>query len=178
MILIGLGGNLPTETYGPARAGLGAALQLLETRGSRIVARSRWYEAAPVPLSDQPWFINAVVAIETALGPNELVGEVLALERELGRRRSVPNAARTVDLDLIAYDRLAIEGAQPGNIRIPHPRLAERAFVLRPLQDIAPDWRHPVTGTGIAAMLARIPADQTCRPIADADGLYGTEWMG
>ncbi len=178
MILIGLGGNLPSETHGPARASCGAALEILESRGHRVAARSRWYESAPVPASDQPWFVNAVVAVETALDPAKLVAELLEIEKELGRQRSVPNAARTIDLDVIAYHDEIVAGPPPGNVRIPHPRLAERAFVLLPLLDLAPDWRHPETGEGIGSMIARLPADQTCRPMPDGAGLFGTEYLG
>lgn len=178
MILIGLGGNLPNETFGPARTTCGVALSIMESRGHRVPRRSRWYESAPVPVSDQPRFVNAVVAVETALDPEALVAELLEIEAELGRRRSVPNAARTVDLDVIAYDERIVSGPPPGNVRIPHPRLAERAFVLLPLKDVVPDWRHPATGEGIDALISRLPAGQDCRPVADGPGRFGTEWTG
>lgn len=178
MILIGIGGNLVSAVYGPPRATCGAALEALESRGTRIAARSRWYESAPVPISDQPWYVNAVVAVETALGPEDLIAELLAVEAVLGRERGELNAARIVDLDLVAYDDRILIGETREQPNVPHPRLAERAFVLLPLADIAPDWRHPATGQGLSDMISALPKDQACRPMTDADGLYGTEWRG
>ena len=178
MILIGLGGNLVCETFGPPRRTCGAALSLLEARGSRVVARSRWYESAPVPAGDQPWYINAAVAIETTLDPRALVEEALEVEAVLGRRRSIPNAPRTIDLDVLAYGDTVIHPQKAGDAAVPHPRLHRRAFVLLPINDITPDWRHPESGTGIDALIDALPRDQICRPIDDADGVFGTEWRG
>lgn len=178
MILIGIGGNLASNTYGPPRANCGAALEALEARGTRIIARSRWFESAPVPMSDQPWYVNGVVEVETPLGPEDLIGELLAVEALLGRERGELNAARIVDLDLVAYDDRILVGETREAPSVPHPRLAERAFVLLPVADIRPDWRHPATGQGLDEMIAKLPTDQICRPMADADGLYGTEWVG
>lgn len=179
MIFLGLGGNLECETYGGPRRTCGAALDLLSERGVSILAHSRWYESAPVPVSDQPWFINGVVSIETRLSPGDLVKTVLAVESELGRRRSVPNAPRTIDIDVIAYDNEIIDrvdGRNASDVIIPHPRMHIRAFVILPLADIAPQWRHPVTGQGIEELKGDLPKDQICRAIPDADGLWGTEW--
>jgi 2-amino-4-hydroxy-6-hydroxymethyldihydropteridine diphosphokinase len=97
VIFIGLGGNLTCETFGTPRTTCGAALQIMDQRGLRIRERSRWYESAPVPASDQPWYVNGVVSIETTLDARDLVREVLSIEAELGRRRTVPNAPRTID---------------------------------------------------------------------------------
>lgn len=176
MILIGIGGNLPSETYGPPRATCGAALAMLEDHGTRVIKRSRWFESAPVPASDQPWYVNAVIAVECSLAPAALIEKILGVEAELGRERGALNAARTVDLDLIAYDTEVLTGATREQPTVPHPRMTERAFVLLPLADVAPDWRHPQTGQGIGELIAQLPADQTCRPMEDADGLFGTEY--
>jgi 2-amino-4-hydroxy-6-hydroxymethyldihydropteridine diphosphokinase len=173
---IGIGGNLPCATFGAPRRTCGAALSLLAARGVDIVARSRWFESAPVPASDQPWYINGVAAVATTLDAAALVAEVLHVEAELGRQRSTPNAPRTIDIDVLAYDDVIIAANHPGAIEIPHPRLHKRAFVLMPLQDIAPDWRHPVSGIALSKLIEGLPKDQTCRPIPDADGAYGTEW--
>ena len=173
-ILIGIGGNLPGP-YGPPRATLGAALEALEALGARIVGRSPWYESAPVPASDQPWFVNGVVQLETALEPAALLAAMLTVEQELGRLRGVANAARTVDLDLLDYaGRISGEG-DPDPI-LPHPRIAQRAFVVLPLMDLMPTWRHPVSQAGIADLAAALPADQQIRKMPDADGLWGTDW--
>lgn len=164
MILIGLGANLPNPRFGAPKATLAAALEELDGRGVRVTARSRWYTSAPVPASDQPDYVNAVVAVESALGPEELLAMLLDIEGRFGRRRSVPNAARIIDLDLLAYDDLVRESPEFPPV-LPHPRMAGRAFVLRPLCDIAPDWRHPVTGA-TAAELARAVAGDEVTEIA------------
>lgn len=149
---------------------------MLASRGVDIVARARWFESAPVPISDQPWYINSVAAVETTLDADALVAEVLHVEAELGRQRSTPNAPRTIDIDVLAYDDVIIAPDHPGAVEIPHPRLHVRAFVLLPLHDIFPDWRHPVSGAALSTLIDALPKDQTCRPIPDADGAFGTEW--
>lgn len=176
MIFLGLGGNLDCETYGSPRRTCGAALEILARRGVEIVAHSHWYESAPVPISDQPWFVNGVVGVETALTPEQLVKTVLEVEGELGRRRSVPNAARTIDIDVLAYDDQVVAGKAPSDVEIPHPRMHSRAFVLLPLADIAPGWVHPISGLHICDLIAALPSDQICRQIPDGEGISGTEW--
>lgn len=178
MIFLGVGGNLPCETFGQPRATCGAALQILEARGVKITARGRWYESAPVPASDQPWYVNGVVAVKTSLDPVALIREMLDVEAELGRRRTVANAPRTIDLDVVAYGDWVIEPTTPGGAAIPHPRMHQRAFVLKPLADIAPDWRHPATDRALSELLDELPKNQICRPLPDAAGLFGTEWAG
>jgi len=175
-ILIGIGGNLPGP-YGPPRATLGAALEALERRGARVVGRSPWYESAPVPLSDQPWFVNGVAQLETEMKPPALLAAMLAAEQDLGRQRGVANAARTIDLDLLDFAGSISRKGDPDPI-LPHPRIAERAFVMLPLMDLVPDWRHPVTRVSIAEMAAALPVDQQIGKMPDADGLWGTEWRG
>ena len=140
MILIGLGANLSSGRFGTPKKTLEAALEELENRGVHIVKQSRWYSSAPVPSSDQPRYVNAVAAVATDLPPEALLGLLHAIERDFGRRRTVANAAREIDLDLLAYDDLIRTHTPP---LLPHPRLAERAFVLRPICDIDPGWVHP-----------------------------------
>jgi 2-amino-4-hydroxy-6-hydroxymethyldihydropteridine diphosphokinase len=160
MILIALGANLPGPA-GPPRAQCEAAFAALEKRGVAVVKRSRWYESAPVPASDQPNFVNGVAAISTALRPAELLQTLHAVEAELGRVRGAPNAARTLDLDLLDYDGLVQEGPPI----LPHPRIASRDFVLLPLADVAPDWAHPLTRLSVATLIAALPAGRTARPL-------------
>jgi 2-amino-4-hydroxy-6-hydroxymethyldihydropteridine diphosphokinase len=161
-ILIGLGANLPSPQHGPPVATLEAAVAALAARGLAIRARSRWWESAPVPISDQPWYVNGVVEVETALDPEALLVLLHEVETAFGRHRSVPNAPRILDLDLLAYGGLVRPGPQPP--LLPHPRMAERAFVLYPLRDIRPDWRHPATGQSLAALVARLAPEQIVRP--------------
>lgn len=158
MIFIGLGSNLTTPDLNTSEEVLEASLKSLENRDIEVVRRSSWFRSAPVPVSDQPWFVNAVADVRTGLPPRRLLAVLHEIEAEYGRMRSVRNASRTLDLDLLAYDDQVIH--EEDGLMLPHPRLAERAFVLEPLAELAPDWRHPVTGMTVRDMLARLPAGQ------------------
>lgn len=142
----------------------------MDADGLRIVERSPWYSTAPWPPSEQPRFVNAVARIATALTPLEVLERLLAIEAALGRTRGERWAARTVDLDLLAYgDRvvdLAPAGGRPGLV-LPHPRLHERAFVLRPLADLAPQWRHPGSGRTVGELLAGAPDADQVKPLGE-----------
>jgi 2-amino-4-hydroxy-6-hydroxymethyldihydropteridine diphosphokinase len=158
-IFIGAGANLAHPTYGSPRETLEAAFLELEGRGVRVQRVSPWYRTAPVPASDQPWYQNAVVEVVTDLGPDKLLATLHEVEEAFGRVRTVANAARMIDLDLLDF-RGEIAHESPGRATLPHPRLATRAFVLRPLADLAPEWRHPVTGELIQGLLAALPFDE------------------
>ena len=158
-IFIGLGGNLDHPTYGAPRHVLEAALAELSRRGVAVRQVSPWYRTAPVPASDQPWYVNAVAEVATDLTADRLLALMHEVEDIYGRVRTVPNAARLIDLDLLDFQGEMAPGG-PGRAILPHPRLEGRAFVLRPLADLAPDWRHPRSGTPIQALLADLPADQ------------------
>ena len=162
-ILVALGANLPSPIHGPPVATLEAALGALQAAGLKILARSCWWESPPVPASDQPWYVNGVVEIETALGPEALLAKLHEIEAAFGRVRSLRNAARVLDLDLLAYGCLVREG--PEAPLLPHPRMAERGFVLRPLAEIRPGWHHPVTGLALSTLIARLPPGQLVRPL-------------
>ncbi|MGO8759403.1 MAG: 2-amino-4-hydroxy-6-hydroxymethyldihydropteridine diphosphokinase [Terracidiphilus sp.] len=151
---IALGSNLPSPA-GPPESTLAAAVERLASLG-RIFARSSLYSTVPVGFADQPRFLNAVVALETSLAPRDLLAALLAIEHDFGRDRAaqVPNGPRTLDLDLLLYDSLIL--GEPG-LEIPHPRLAERAFILVPLNEIAPSLRDPRSGLSIAELLRALP---------------------
>ena len=171
MILVALGANLPTARHGTPAEGLEAALAALAEHGVRTLARSRWYRSAPMPPATGPWFVNGVVRVETTLGPVPLMERLLAVEAAFGRRRGVAGASRPLDLDLLDYDGKIMQhaGGRSGPaLVLPHPRLAERAFVLAPLTDVAPRWRHPVTGASAVSLLAAVAADQAVEPLFPA----------
>lgn len=158
-IYIGLGANLPHPQYGSPQRTLEAALADLGRRGLEIHRLSPWYRTAPVPASDQPWYVNAVAEIASGKPPDAVLAQLHAVEDAFGRVRSVPNAARFIDLDLLDYQGKTAPGG-PGKATLPHPRLVGRAFVLRPLADLVPGWRHPVTGAAIASLVSALPPDQ------------------
>jgi 2-amino-4-hydroxy-6-hydroxymethyldihydropteridine diphosphokinase len=162
MILIALGANLPSPAGGPQQT-LEAALDRLEAGGIHIAARSRWYRTAPVPASDQPWFVNGVARVETALEPLPLLARLRQIEQAFGRQRTVANAARTLDLDIIDYDN-RVENMP--ELTLPHPRMQDRAFVLLPLAEIAPGWRHPTRSETVESLISALPGAQKAEPMA------------
>jgi 2-amino-4-hydroxy-6-hydroxymethyldihydropteridine diphosphokinase len=144
---IALGSNL-----GDREQTLRSAIAALQQLGS-VDAVSSFYETAPVGITEQPDFLNAVVALRTALPPQTLMAALLHIEQQHGRDRSasVPKGPRTLDLDLLSYGNVAMETP---TLTLPHPSLAERRFVLVPLAEIAPQWRHPVSEKSAAMLLA------------------------
>lgn len=154
-IYIALGTNLGDRT-----ANLDSALERLGAR-IRILERSRVYETEPWGITDQPKFLNMAASGETDLSPEELLHFLKHVERATGRTPGVRYGPRAIDLDILLYDD---EMIQDEGLVIPHPRLAERRFVLVPLADIAPDIRHPVLGATIGDLLARLPEDGSVRP--------------
>jgi 2-amino-4-hydroxy-6-hydroxymethyldihydropteridine diphosphokinase len=152
MILIALGSNLPSKAGGP-RETLRAALDALAVQGISVSKVSPFYETPAWPDPNDPRYVNAVVSVTTTLAPSELMERLQMIETSLGRERSARNAPRTLDLDVIDYDGRVEEGPPI----LPHPRMQSRAFVLLPLFDIAPNWRHPVSGESVAALIAKLP---------------------
>jgi len=147
---IALGSNLPSE-FGDREANLREALRRLAALG-RVTAASSFHDTEPVGYTEQPRFLNAAALIETELWPLELLRGLLEIERAMGRdRESAPaKGPRVIDLDLLLYDDMELETPE---LTLPHPAMHERAFVLGPLAEIAPDWVHPGLRQTVAALV-------------------------
>lgn len=156
---IGMGGNLASWAGPPELTFVAAALRLQSL--GRIAAQSSLYSTEPVGFADQPRFVNAVVALETELAPHELLRSLMSIEKDFGRDRTagVVNGPRTLDLDILLFNQLIVR--EPG-LEIPHPRLADRAFVLVPLVEIAPQIADPRSGRTMSQLLkAQFPASES-----------------
>jgi 2-amino-4-hydroxy-6-hydroxymethyldihydropteridine diphosphokinase len=151
-IFIALGANIPSEAGPPAKT-LAAALAALARAGVEIEAVSPFYETEAWPDSTDPPFLNAVAAIRTRLQPVALLTLLHEVETDLGRKRSVANAPRSLDLDLLDYGGAILDGP----VILPHPHIGERRFVLEPLKAVAPHWRHPVSGRDVNDLLKALP---------------------
>ena len=159
-VVLGLGSNL-----GDREAAIAGALARLAGRGYRAARTSSLYLTEPVGGPPQGWFLNAVADGETALSPEALLAACLAVELELGRVREVANGPRTIDVDVLFYDGLVHPGPAPV---VPHPRLAERRFVLEPLVEILPDLVHPVLRASARELLERCPDRSEVKRLAGA----------
>ncbi len=159
---IALGSNVAGRFPAPDEA-VRAAIEALKSKNIKVIGRSRLYRSAAWPDPSHPEFVNAVAAIETDLLPTMLLARLHDIETDFGRIRRQPNAPRTLDLDIVDYGGLvSAAGETP---ILPHPRMADRAFVLLPLADVAPDWRHPLTGMAIADLIRALPDGQRAAPL-------------
>lgn len=164
MILVAIGANLPMADGGtPLDSCEAAAAALRGIPGLKFVALSPWYRTARIPRADQPDYCNGMIRLEGEIAPAALLARLQEIERGFGRVRAGPNAARVLDLDII--DLNGIVRAVPDPV-LPHPRAHLRAFVLRPLLDVAPAWRHPALRRSVATLLAELPP-QTIQPWAE-----------
>jgi 2-amino-4-hydroxy-6-hydroxymethyldihydropteridine diphosphokinase len=160
-LLIALGSNLPDAS---GRSSLDlchwAIQQLAAHPALTLAATSAWYRTAPVPVSTQPDYINGVVRLTGTVAPAALLTLLHAIETEAGRTRTVPNAARVLDLDLLAVGDQILDTP---TLILPHPRLPDRAFVLYPLCDVAPEWRHPALGRTATELRDALPPQRIQR---------------
>ncbi len=180
--LIALGSNQNFDDIGPADLLFGA-FQALEARGFVIRKRSRFFQTPAFPAGAGPDFVNAAAELETKLDAYGVLEQLHAVEADLGRERVARWGARTLDLDLIAMGSLVLPDAKtyhywcqlpleaqkataPTQLILPHPRLAERAFVLVPLNDVAPGWCHPVTGDSVQQMYEALSEEQKNEVVA------------
>ncbi len=154
MILVAIGANLPGP-WGdePIETCRRAVSEIGRLPGLRVAAVSRWYRSAPVPPSDQPDYVNGVVRLTGRAEPEALLRRLQAIERRGGRVRGVRDAARTLDLDIVDIGGQLRVAPDPV---LPHPRAHQRAFVLLPLQEVAPDWAEPRSGRPVAVLLAEL----------------------
>lgn len=168
-IYLSLGSNL-----GDRATNLERAIEALSEIGVRVLRRSSIYETEPVDFLVQPWFLNCVVEGKTSLEPRQLLEGLQAIERKLGSKKLIPRGPRIVDLDIIFYEAAVIHEA---GMEIPHPRLAERRFVLIPLSELAPEFLHPVLRKTAAELLAATQDRSAVRiwqPGQGADGSHSS----
>jgi 2-amino-4-hydroxy-6-hydroxymethyldihydropteridine diphosphokinase len=164
-IFIALGANKAYRSAGPLE-NLQSALKALESAGVTIIKASRPWRSPAWPDPSDPPYVNACAQVACMLGPGELMALLHGIEKRHGRQRSVKNAPRSLDLDLIDFQGAIRHPDQTAGLQLPHPRATGRAFVLLPLRDIAPDWRDPVSRQTLDQLIARLPVEdrKACRP--------------
>ncbi len=159
--MIAVGANLfSSDGASPPQTCEAALRTIARLPGLSRPVRSRWYSSAPVPPSGQPRYVNAVLRLEATMAPDALLAALHHIEQEAGRLRSVPDAARVLDLDVIDMGGLVRTAPDP---ILPHPRAHTRGFVLYPLRDVAPGWVHPVLRIHVQTLIEALP-DQDVRP--------------
>lgn len=167
-VYIGLGSNL-----GDRARHLQCGVETLRRLGE-VISVSNVYESDPLGVNEpQPAYLNMVASLATGLSPASLLDELLDAERQHGRERQVRNAPRTLDLDLLAYGDLVLRRPE---LTVPHPRLHERAFVLMPLMEVAPGFRHPITNKTLLEMMAEVTS-QGIKMVGALEGLVGASEM-
>ncbi|MDP3633128.1 2-amino-4-hydroxy-6-hydroxymethyldihydropteridine diphosphokinase [Phenylobacterium sp.] len=159
-VIVALGGNMAGD-YGSSEALLEAALARFAQAGLPVVARSSWWNSAAWPDPTANEYRNGVALVETKLAPLQALHTLFSIEAEFGRVRSEKNAPRTLDLDLIAYGRAVVAA---DDLVLPHPRAHERLFVMGPLAEIAPGWRHPTLGKTARDLAADATVGLDARP--------------
>ena len=161
-MVIALGSNLAGE-HASSEALLAAALEALAAEGLVLLAASRWWRSAAWPDPTGPEYRNGVALVETREGPEATLAALLKVEAAFNRRRETRNAPRTLDLDLIAFGRRVCETP---DLTLPHPRAHERLFVMGPLAEVAPGWRHPVSGRTAAELAVEASVGRDATPLA------------
>lgn len=153
-VYLSLGSNI-----GDRVANLHSAVQKLSSLGT-VAAASSLYETEPVEFTNQPWFLNCALALDTDVTADQLLQAVLEIEQTMGRRRVEPKGPRTIDIDILLFGDARVDSA---TLTIPHPAMQERRFVLEPLAEIAPDARHPVLNKTVQELRDSLPPGQIVR---------------
>lgn len=161
MILVGIGSNLCSKKYGKPVDNCKKAIDVLK-KEMIIESLSPWYQSEPLPVSNQPWYINGVLIVKTSLNPNNLLKTLLKIENSFGRTRKKKNEPRVIDLDLLTYNDLVIDSKL---LVIPHVRMHLRRFVLDPLIDIAPEWVHPTLKIKATELRKKIKDQQNIKKL-------------
>ena len=162
-VIIAMGSSL-NGRYETCQALLDAAAAALPRLNLSPIAQSSWWRSKAWPDPAAPDYLNGVVVVETSLGPREVLDTILALEARFARKRTMPNAPRTLDLDLIAHGRTRLD---EDGLQLPHPRAWERGFVMGPLAQVAPNWRHPVLGRSARELARTVTIGRDAHPAGD-----------
>ena len=158
-VYLSLGSNKGDRAQYIARA-----IVALAEHGVNVIQKSSLYETEPIQTSSKRWFLNCVIEAETKLLPPQLMHTLLDIERSLGRRRRVLRGPRFIDMDILLYDDRVVN---TDHLKVPHPRMAERRFVLVPFAEIAPETRHPVYNKTVTELLAETPDRSEVKPYRD-----------
>ena len=164
MIYIGIGSNLNGKNNETPLQNCKKALEVIK-KELNISKLSSWYKSEPVPVSNQPWFVNSVIEISTNKSPLDLLNFILNIEQNFGRIREKKNEARIIDLDIIDYKKKIIY--KKNELITPHPRMHKRSFVLLPLNELNPKWVHPIKKKGIQELINNIKDGQKILKISE-----------
>jgi len=164
-IYVGFGANIPSPA-GPPRKTVEAAIERLEQADIVILQQSPWYKSPAFPDPSEPDFVNGVIEVDTRLDSEPFLAELHRIERHFGRIRQRKWEPRTLDLDLLDFRGELRSSSDGDRLNLPHPRMQDRDWVLLPLRDVAPSWRHPRSGQSVDDLIAALPGPLTAVPIA------------
>ena len=159
MIFLALGSNL-SSSFGDRFENINLAVSLLDGYDIKIIKKSNFYETYSYPIKENPKFINIIVSVKTHLSPEDLMSVLIFIEIKLERKRNKKNDPRTCDIDIIDYNNQVLDFKYKNlNLTVPHKELIFRNFVLLPLQEISPEWKHPVTKENISTLINKLPEE-------------------